>query len=420
MIYNDSKYNKDWPVKKLKELGTFGRGISKHRPRNDTALFIGGGYPLVQTSEVKNSNLYITEHNAEYNELGLSQSKLWNAGTLCITIAANIADTSILSYPMCFPDSIVGFTANEEQVSSEYMYYVFAFIRNSILNTVSGSIQDNINLDMLESLSFRVPEKSYQTKILGILASIDKKINNNNRIQKKLNDLAETIYEYWFLQFDFPDKNGKPYKSNGGKLTYNEVLKRKVPSGWSVVNLLDLANITWGQCPAGKNILPIDTGKQAIDYCSGAGDMKGGFLVDCQAKTNASKRSAKKGDILVSIAGKIGDICICDHDISLGRAAMAIYGKEDFVSPMYYYQVMDHCSKVLDKISNGSIQKVISKENLKSINLAIDKEIFDKYKEIANPILLKIINLAQENKKLTNLRDFLLPLLMNGQAKIPE
>ena len=186
MIYNEGKYNQHWQTKKLSDLGTFSRGVSKHRPRNDERLFEGGGYPLVQTGEIKNANLYVTQHTQEYGEFGLKQSKLWDKDTLCITIAANIAETAILSYPMCFPDSVVGFTADKMQSSELFMYYVFDYIRHAIQNAASGSIQDNINIDYLTQLDFKVPSKEYQDLIVGLLSNIDKKIISNEKINDNL------------------------------------------------------------------------------------------------------------------------------------------------------------------------------------------------------------------------------------------
>ncbi|WP_237397592.1 restriction endonuclease subunit S [Streptococcus danieliae] len=139
----------EWRETTLTDLGIFGRGKSKHRPRNDIRLFEGGKYPLVQTGDVKSANLYITKNEAFYNEFGLEQSKLWPAGTLCITIAANIAETGILSYPMCFPDSIVGFNADPEKSSEIFVYYLFEYIKREVQKSASGSIQDNINIDYL-------------------------------------------------------------------------------------------------------------------------------------------------------------------------------------------------------------------------------------------------------------------------------
>lgn len=193
MIYNEGIYNSHWMTKKLSDLGIFSRGISKHRPRNDPKLFEGGGYPLVQTGEIKNSILYIRKHQQEYNKLGLMQSKLWEAGTLCITIAANIAETAILSYPMCFPDSIVGFQAYKEQSSELFMYYVFEYIRHAVQNAAYGSAQDNINIDYLTSLEFKIPNKDYQDQIVATLSVIDGNILLNNQINDNLACYASTV-----------------------------------------------------------------------------------------------------------------------------------------------------------------------------------------------------------------------------------
>lgn len=130
--------------------------------------------------------MYITHHTQEYGEFGLKQSKIWDKDTLCITIAANIAETALLSYPMCFPDSVVGFRAFKGVSSEKFMYYVFEYIRKAIQNAASGSIQDNINIEYLTSLDFKVPDKVYQDRIVSILAAIDKKILLNKQINDNL------------------------------------------------------------------------------------------------------------------------------------------------------------------------------------------------------------------------------------------
>ena len=186
MIINNSKYNKDWLTKTLNELGTFKRGKSKHRPRNDKALFENGEYPLIQTGEIKEANLFITSHINTYNDFGLKQSKLWPKNTLCITIAANIAETAILDYPMCFPDSVVGFNAFENESSELFMHYVFTYIKRTIQNAASGSIQDNINIDFLTNLNFKIPKKVSQDIIAKVLSDLDAKIELNNKINDNL------------------------------------------------------------------------------------------------------------------------------------------------------------------------------------------------------------------------------------------
>ena len=132
------------PEATLLELGEFGRGVSKHRPRNDPKL-LGGEYPLIQTGDIANAGLYITSYNSTYSELGLKQSKMWDKGTLCITIAANIAKTSILEFDACFPDSVVGFTANEK-TNNIFIHYWFSFFQAILESQAPESAQKNINL----------------------------------------------------------------------------------------------------------------------------------------------------------------------------------------------------------------------------------------------------------------------------------
>ena len=160
------------PEATLPELGEFGRGVSKHRPRNDPKL-LGGEYPLIQTGDVANAGLYITSYNSTYSELGLKQSKMWDKGTLCITIAANIAKTAILEFDACFPDSVVGFTANEK-TSNVFIHYWFSFFQAILESQAPESAQKNINLKILSELKVIVPEKEKQNEFVEFINQVDK------------------------------------------------------------------------------------------------------------------------------------------------------------------------------------------------------------------------------------------------------
>ena len=160
------------PEATLPELGEFGRGVSKYRPRNDPKL-LGGGYPLIQTGDVANAGLYITSYNNTYSELGLKQSKMWDKGTLCITIAANIAKTAILEFDACFPDSVVGFTANEK-TSNIFIHYWFSFFQAILESQAPESAQKNINLKILSELKIIVPEKDKQDEFVAFIKQVNK------------------------------------------------------------------------------------------------------------------------------------------------------------------------------------------------------------------------------------------------------
>ncbi|QNM00215.1 restriction endonuclease subunit S [Wujia chipingensis] len=184
------------PESTLPELGEFGRGISKHRPRNDPKL-LGGDYPLIQTGDVANAGLYITSYSSTYSELGLKQSKMWDNGTLCITIAANIAKTSILKFDACFPDSIVGFNANEK-TNNIFIHYWFSFFQAILESQAPESAQKNINLKTLSELKVIVPVKDKQDKFVEFIKQVDK---SKVAVQKALDEtqmLFDSLMQKYF------------------------------------------------------------------------------------------------------------------------------------------------------------------------------------------------------------------------------
>ena len=160
------------PEVTLHKLGELGRGVSKHRPRNDPKL-LGGKYPLIQTGDVAAANLYITKYESTYSELGLQQSKMWDKGTLCITIAANIAKTAILDFSACFPDSVVGFNANE-RTSNIFIHYWFSFFQAILESQAPESAQKNINLKILSELKVIVPKKAEQKAFADFVKQVNK------------------------------------------------------------------------------------------------------------------------------------------------------------------------------------------------------------------------------------------------------
>jgi len=190
-----------WQLVTLSELGEVNRGRSRHRPRDAEHLY-GGPYPFIQTGDVKASSGRITNYTQTYSEEGLKQSRLWPAGTMCITIAANIAETGILSFPACFPDSVIGFIADDKKCNPFFIEYVFRLLRRHIQAQATGSVQDNINLQTLERLHFPVPVLNEQNRIANILCAFDEKIQLNRQINQTLEQMAQAIFQSWFVDFE--------------------------------------------------------------------------------------------------------------------------------------------------------------------------------------------------------------------------
>ena len=167
-MFGDPRMNsKRWPTKKLGEVGVLERGISKHRPRNAPEL-LNGAYPLIQTGDIANSNGRVTGYSSSYSEKGLEQSRLWPVGTLCITIAANIAKTATLGIKACFPDSIVGFVPHDF-MTTEFVQVWFAFFQKALENNAPESAQKNINLAILRDIEIIVPPHAKQREFTAVI-----------------------------------------------------------------------------------------------------------------------------------------------------------------------------------------------------------------------------------------------------------
>jgi len=182
----------DWEEKTLAEVSKiFGRGKSKHRPRNDEKLY-GGMYPFIQTGNIRNCNHYITAYTQTYNELGLAQSKLWPIGTICITIAANIAETGILTFDACFPDSVIGLVVNDKLADKNFVEYLLQFFKVKLQSLSKGSAQANINMGTFEKEFFPIPPLSEQQTIVTKLDDLSEQTKKLESIYKqKLADLEE-------------------------------------------------------------------------------------------------------------------------------------------------------------------------------------------------------------------------------------
>lgn len=178
--------------KTLREVSLdFGRGRSRHRPRNDPKLY-GGPYPFIQTGDVRSAEHLITDFTQTYSEVGLAQSKLWPRGTLCITIAANIAETGVLNFDACFPDSVIGVVVDEGQTSSKYLEYMLQTVKADLQAKGKGSAQDNINLATFENERFPFPDRKVQADIVGLLDDLSSEVQRLEGIyETKLAALTE-------------------------------------------------------------------------------------------------------------------------------------------------------------------------------------------------------------------------------------
>lgn len=278
----------------------------------------------------------------------------------------------------------------------------------------TGSIVSNLNISSLKKLKIPLHNFEEQRKIANILSAIDDKIQINNQINQELEAMVKTLYDYWFVQFDFPDQNGKPYKSSGGKLVYNQDLKREIPEGWGVEKLGDIANITMGQSPKGTSYNEVGEG---MLFFQGSTDFGWRFPVVRQYTTEPS-RIAEEDDILLSVRAPVGTLNIADTRCCIGRGLVAINSKVGVNS--YIFNVMQDFKKLFDmRNSVGTTFGSITKDDLYSLQLVYPpNELLMKFDQSVKSFDREIKNRSRQNQGLTQLRDWILPMLMNGQVKV--
>ncbi|EGJ4670045.1 restriction endonuclease subunit S [Salmonella enterica] len=307
-------------------------------------------------------------------------------------------------------------TTNPKLLLKDYVYYLFRTrtVREQIRLTSSGSKVKHTSPDRIYNVKAPIPNVTVQQKIIGFLDSIEDKIDLNNRINVELEAMAKTLYDYWFVQFDFPDANGKPYKTSGGKMAYNTVLKREIPAGWDVKTLSQIANITMGQSPAGESYN--DEGNGAL-FFQGSTDFGWLFPVPRQY-TTLPARMAKKGDILLSVRAPVGDMNIANADCCIGRGLAALNSKSG--SDGFLFYVMKYFKQVFERRnSEGTTFGSITKDDLHSLSVVYPQsDLLKKYDDIVSGYNKMIFVRSLENQDLTKLRDWLLPLLMNGQVTV--
>ena len=396
----------EWKKVTLDQMGIISRGRSKHRPRNDARLF-GGSYPFIQTGDIGSAGLYVTEYSQTYNEEGLAQSKLWEKDTLCITIAANIADTALLAFPACFPDSIMGFTPHKNIANVKFVKYCFDVLQKDCQQISQGTAQDNLSWKKLSTILFPCPPIEIQNKIATILSRYDSLIENYQKQIKLLEESAQRLYKEWFIDLRFPGHE-------------NTKIVNGVPEGWEKKKIKDLVDLKSGY--AFKSSAFVEKGKYKIVTIKNVKD--GVFDGDNVSYLNSvpekmpSHCILQTGDILLSLTGNVGRICMVVGDNYLLNQRVA---KLESKFPAFTYCLFRHYDTfvAINNLANGAAQQNVSPIRIGGMGMLVaNDKIMHHFEKAAENIRTNILNLFSQIRHLTEARDRLLPKLMSGEIKV--
>ncbi len=376
--------NSDWKEVKLNEVGFVGRGKSRHRPRNAEFLY-GGDYPFVQTGDIKASEFYLSTYSQTYSEDGLKQSKLWNEGTLCITIAANIAETAVLTIKACFPDSVIGFVPFKDKSDVRFIKYSFDILKLHFQSISQGTTQDNLSLEKLLSINFTLPPLPTQQKIADILGAYDELIENNRRRIALLENMAAGLYKEWFVRM----------RPHGQILPTNA--ETGLPEGWEVVRFSDFIKLNRGFD------LPDEKMEEGICPVIASTGIKGFH----------SSFKVKGPCVTTGRSGSLGTVIYEDRDSWPLNTSLYV---KDFKgnSPIFVYYTLKELN--LETFNSGAGVPTLNQNHLHNLKLPLPrKELQNEFEQITVSLFNQIKTLQEQTGVLRRVRDRLLPRLMSGE-----
>jgi type I restriction enzyme S subunit len=393
--------------------------ISGGTPKTKVPEYWNGNIGWLSVTDFNNDLRFVYDTEKKITEKGVKESntKFLNRGDIIISARGTVGALAQIGKPMCFNQSCFGIRGKENMADTDFLYYSLKNYVKNIVKRSQGSVFDTINLNSFDLMEIEIPKSIItQKQIAKVLSDLDAKIEINNKINQELEAMAKTLYDYWFVQFDFPDKNGIPYKSSGGNMVFDGALKREIPEGWEVENLLHIANFQNGL--ACQKYRPINDDFLRVIKIK---DMKEGFSEKTEKVRSDVPDKIKifNGDILFSWSASLEVIQWSGGEGALNQHIFKVTS-EKYPKSYYYFELLNYLQHFkmqaeLRKTTMGHI----TQEHLKQSRIAIlPIDLINKLDEIIKPILNKQVKLDEENQKLSELRDWLLPMLMNGQVTV--
>lgn len=398
--------------------------------RSNPEFWLAGTIPWLKTEQLGEKFIYSTTEKISEAALRKTSIKVYPPNTLSIAMygeGKTRGNVSIIKSEMATNQACCNIELDPDLADFEYVYYFLKTQYNELRNLSSG-VRKNLNSDAIKNFVIRLPrELRDQNKIAAVLSALDAKIDCNNRINAELEAMAKVLYDYWFVQFDFPDAHGKPYKTAGGEMVYNATLKRDIPKGWEVEPLIKSCEVI--DCLHSKK--PDFTFENAGEYLlqlenildNGQIDLSNKYFVSRDDyKLWTSRIEVKEHDVVMTNAGRVAAFAQIPSGVvcGIGRNITAIRPKE--IQPNFFYLSLsgkDVQKQILTNLDQGAFFKSFNVKGIKILNsVRPGFGIEDRFERVITPFIKKRHEVMAENQQLAQLRDWLLPMLMNGQVTV--
>ena len=403
-----------WKEYKIEEIADV---VGGGTPSTKVPQYYGGNIPWLTPKDLTNyTNRFIEKGERNITKEGLSNSsaRMVPKNTILLTSRAPIGYMAIAANDVCTNQGFKSIVVNPKKADYNFVYYLLKANMEYIKSYGTGTTFAEISASVVKNLKFNIPDLPTQTAIAEILSSLDDKIELNNKINQELENLAQTLFKQWFIDFEFPNENGEPYKSSGGEMVDSEL--GAIPKGWNVGTLKEEFNLNMGQSPKGDTYNDIGEG---MIFFQGRSDF--GFRFPSVRKyTSDPKKVAKKFETLISVRAPVGDINMAETECCIGRGLGSISHPKEFFS-YTYYKMLSIQDELKSYDNEGTVFGSINKETLGNIKIVIPP--INLAHQFNSLILDKdslIYNVSCENQELTNLRDTLLPKLISGELEVAE
>lgn len=419
----------EWVTTTLGEVVAKGKGKIQTGPFGSqlhAADYVDVGIPCIMPTNMKDNRVdltdiaFITEEDAKR----LSQH-LVQEGDIVYSRRGDVTQKALIrkSEAGYFCGTGCLLVRPGTAIDSEFLTYHLSTPSNQawIMNQAVGAHMANLNTGILVKVPLRVPDRAEQRKVAEVLSTLDAKIDLNNRINAELEALAKTIYDYWFVQFDFPDTHGRPYKSSGGAMVWSDALKREIPLGWEARPLSELVSVST------NSINPADAEDKSYRHMSIPGfDASGSFVSELGSSIGSNKFTVERNDLLISklnpwfnrvVADTSHEDMICSTEFVVwrcGNATDQAYLNAIATHPRF----IAHCTRSASGTSNS--HKRVNPQVMMRYLTPYSAGAAKQFGKLVAPFLAQRIRNGAENRELTQLRDWLLPLLMNGQVYVGD
>lgn len=399
-------------------------------PMRDKPEFSSNGIPWCRIEDIEGKYLNGTKSKQYLSDETIKKMnlKVIPKNSVLFTCSASVGIVSINTENLCTNQTFIGLVPSPN-IDKDYLYYLLKLHKKSFLNLASVTTIPYISRLKFEEFEVDIFNRKYQTKIASVLSSLDSKIELNNKINAELEAMAKTIYDYWFVQFDFPNAKGEPYKTSGGKMVWNEYLKREIPEGWEVKSIEECCQIV--DCLHSKK--PESVFEDEKYYLLQLENLLDNGLIDITNKYYVSEKDykiwtsrieMKEHDILITNAGRVAATTQVPKEIitGIGRNITAI--RPTSISPTYLFQSfkgIDIIRQIKNNTDSGAFFQSFNVKGIKQLKFLIPStKIENEFEKTSYSLRRKRELNLLENQQLASLRDWLLPMLMNGQVKVGD